>query len=153
MLGALAVRIDHHGSTSVPGLTAKPIIDIQFPVRALHPTDAYAGRFAELGYVHMPHADDAFCPFFYRPSGWPHTHHVHVVKTGGEEERRTLAFRDCLRTNAGAAREYEVLKRHLAPLYSAARDAHQAYAEAKTAFITRVVEQALVEGYPTEIPS
>jgi GrpB-like predicted nucleotidyltransferase (UPF0157 family) len=66
-LGPLAVRIEHNGSTSVPGLAAKPVIDIQISVRRLHPIDLYAGRLAQLGYVHFPHPDDAFAPFFHRP--------------------------------------------------------------------------------------
>jgi GrpB-like predicted nucleotidyltransferase (UPF0157 family) len=88
-LATLAVRIDHHGSTSVPGLAAKPVIDIQLSVQCLHPLDSYAGCLAKLGYVHVPHADDAFAPFFHRPEAWPHTHHIHVVASGSEEERRT----------------------------------------------------------------
>src|SRR5258708_2331009 len=91
--GALALRIDHHGSTSVPGLGAKPIIDIQVSVAALQPLATYGERLKALGYVHVPHPDDAWCPFFHRPIQWPHSHHVHLVQRGGREERRTLAFR------------------------------------------------------------
>ncbi len=149
VVGVLALRIDHHGSTSIPGLAAKPIIDIQISVERLHPIEAYAPQLAELGYVHVPHADDAFCPFFHRPGARPHTHHVHVVQAGGEEERRTLAFRDYLREHAPAAREYEELKRRLAGQYSAAQFSHrQAYAEAKGDFIERIVERALAAGHP-----
>src|SRR5262249_21294499 len=110
-LGTIALRIDHNGSTAVPGLSAKPIIDIQISVAALQPMGAYERPLAALGYVHVPHDDDAWCPFFHRPAGWPHTHHVHVVVAGGGEERRTLAFRDYLRAHPEAAREYEALKR------------------------------------------
>jgi len=89
----------------------------------------------------VPHPDDAFCPFFHRPAAWPHTHHVHVVEAGGEEERRTLAFRDYLREHGDAAREYEDLKRRLAPQYSATEfSSRQAYADAKAEFITRVTQ-------------
>jgi len=62
-LGPIAVRIDHHGSTSVPGLAAKPIIDIQISVESLRPMDAYREPLRTLGYVHVPHADDSFGPF------------------------------------------------------------------------------------------
>lgn len=150
-LGALALRIDHHGSTSVPGLAAKPIIDIQVSVERLHPIGAYAPRFAQLGYIHMPHPDDAFCPFFHRPAAWPHTHHVHVVQSGGDEERRTLAFRDYLRDHIDTARAYADLKRRLAPQYIAAEfSSRQAYADAKGAFIAGVIARALSAGYPRE---
>ncbi len=139
-LGPLALRIEHNGSTAVPGLAAKPVIDIQISVARLHPIDAYAPALARLGYVHVPHADDAVCPFFHRPAQWPHTHHVHVVEAGGEEERRTLAFRDYLRKHADVAREYEALKRQIAQEFSGDDFAsREAYAGAKTAFITRIV--------------
>ena len=152
VLGALAVRIDHNGSTSVPGLAAKPIIDIQVSVERLHPIEVYAPQFTHLGYIHVPHADDAFCPFFHRPAAWPHTHHVHVVQAGGDEERRTLAFRDYLREHSDTACTYADLKRALAPQYSAMEfSSRQAYAQAKTAFITRVIERALSEGYPRDL--
>jgi GrpB-like predicted nucleotidyltransferase (UPF0157 family) len=151
VVGALALRIDHNGSTAVPGLVAKPIIDIQVSVERLHPVEAYAPRFAELGYIHVPHPDDAFCPFFHRPAAWPHTHHVHVVRAGGDEERRTLAFRDYLRDHRDTAREYADLKRRLAPQYIATElSSREAYADAKTSFITRVIALALSEGYPRE---
>ena len=146
-LGGLALRIDHNGSTSVPGLAAKPIIDIQISVARLHPIAAYAAGLVELGYIHVPHADDAFCPFFHRPRDWPHSHHVHIVQAGGDEERRTLAFRDYLRAHPAAAREYEDLKRRLAPQYSATRPGdREAYAQAKGRFIEAIVARAGARG-------
>jgi GrpB-like predicted nucleotidyltransferase (UPF0157 family) len=151
-LGVVAVRIEHNGSTSVPGLAAKPVIDIQVSVRKLQPFAAYSDRLESIGYVHLPHPDDSFAPFFYRPAVWPHTHHVHVVESGGEEERKTLAFRDYLREHAQIAREYEALKRRLAPSYSPLHvSSHQAYADAKSDFIAAVTRQAIAEGYPREL--
>ena len=152
VLGDLALRIDHNGSTSVPGLAAKPIIDIQVSVARLHPIDAYSPQLAQAGYIHMPHPDDAFCPFFHRPAAWPHTHHVHAVQAGGDEERRTLAFRDYLRDHGESARQYADLKQRLAPQYSATDfSSRQAYADAKTEFIAGVIARALSEGYPREL--
>jgi GrpB-like predicted nucleotidyltransferase (UPF0157 family) len=143
-LGPLALRVEHNGSTAVPDLAAKPIIDIQISVVRLHPIDGYARPLASLGYVHVPHEDDARCPFFHRPHDWPHTHHVHVVEAGGEEERRTLAFRDYLRTHPAEAREYEALKRRLAALHGGSdADSREAYAVAKSAFVERVLTLAL----------
>ncbi len=148
-LGELALRVDHKGSTAVPGLGAKPVIDIQISVEQLHPLEAYAAALARLGYKHLPDPDDAFCPFFYRPSDWPHTHHVHVVQAGGDEERRILAFRDYLREHSSVAREYEEVKRRLAPQYSAAEfSSRQAYADAKGEFINRITRVALAGGHP-----
>jgi len=148
-LGEIAERIEHNGSTAVPGLEAKPIIDIQVSVKYLQPIEAYAAPLAALGYVHVPHADDTFCPFFHRPSEWPHTHHVHVVQAGGDEERRTLAFRDFLREHNEVARDYARLKKQLAAVTEAADvSSREAYAKAKSEFIERVVQIALAAGYP-----
>ena len=148
-LGTIAVRIDHNGSTAVPGLAAKPVIDIQVSVLQLHPIDAYAQRLVDLGYVHVPDSDDSFCPFFHKPAAWPHTHHVHVVASGGAEERRTIAFRDYLCEHADVAREYEELKRTLASSHREIDvSSREAYAVAKTAFVTAVTHRALREGYP-----
>jgi GrpB-like predicted nucleotidyltransferase (UPF0157 family) len=148
-LGSLALRIDHNGSTSIPGLAAKPIIDIQVSIDSLTPIGAYGDSLRTIGYYHLPHPDDSFCPFFHRPSEWPHTHHIHVVKAGGDEERRTLAFRDYLRDHADEARQYEHLKRELAArLRWNNAEARESYARAKTDFIERTVTVALNAGYP-----
>jgi len=151
VIGDLAIRIEHNGSTAVPGMAAKPIIDIQVSVKQLQPIARYAEPLATLGYLHVTHVDDAVCPFFHRPSAWPHTHHVHVVEAGGVEERRNLAFRDFLREHSDVAREYEALKRRLAAVTDAASDdSREAYASAKSEFIERVVQIALAAGYPRD---
>jgi len=148
-LGSLALRIDHNGSTAVPGLAAKPVIDIQVSVAALQPLAPYRDRLAPLGYIHVPHVDDAFCPFFHRPAEWPHTHHVHLVAAGSEEERRTLAFRDYLRDDAAARREYEALKRKLAgALTGDSAESREHYAMAKSELVERMIAAAFAAGYP-----
>jgi GrpB-like predicted nucleotidyltransferase (UPF0157 family) len=91
VLGPLALRIEHHGSTSVVGLAAKPVIDIQVSVAALHPLDRYVAPLSALGYEHVPHEDDDVCPYFHKPKAWPHTHHVHLVTAGGDNELKTPA--------------------------------------------------------------
>ena len=150
-LGQIAYRIDHNGSTAVPGLEAKPIIDIQVSVQQLQPIRRYAEPLATLGYIHVPHVDDAVCPFFHRPREWPHRYHVHVVESGGQEERRTLAFRDFLRDHSEVAKEYVALKKRLAPLIDAADPfSREAYACAKGEFIERILQAALSSGYPRE---
>ena len=143
-LGPLARRIDHHGSTAVPRLAAKPIIDIQISVDRLQPMEPFADPLRAIGYRHVPSADDDVCPFFHRPHEWPHRHHVHVVAFGGEEERRTLAFRDYLRAHAEAAEEYAALKQELAGRYGGGDSAaREAYAVAKTEFVERITRLAL----------
>jgi GrpB-like predicted nucleotidyltransferase (UPF0157 family) len=151
-LGSVALRIDHNGSTSVPGLAAKPVIDIQISVASLSPMDAYRLPLQAIGYTHIPHSDDAFYPFFHRPAQWPHAHHIHVVVSGGDEERRTLAFRDYLRDHADVAREYEAIKVGLATAADASDGvSREAYARGKTSFIERTVAAALAGGYPTAL--
>ena len=148
VLGQLALRIEHNGSTSIPGLSAKPIIDIQVSVAALKPIATYGEGLQTLGYVHVTHPDDSFCPFFHRPQRWPHSYHVHVVEAGGAEERRTLAFRDYLRDHPAVAQEYEHLKLCLArKLRAVTNEAHEAYTRDKTDFIERIVAMALQSGY------
>ncbi len=145
-LGPLAIRIEHNGSTSVPGLASKPVIDIQVSVKQLHPMQAYAPALVALGYVHVPHEDDARCPFFYRsaePPHRPYRRHIHVVEAGGEEERRTLAFRDRLRSDPEAAREYAQLKRRLASQHDGATaESMQAYVDGKSEFIRAIVNHS-----------
>jgi GrpB-like predicted nucleotidyltransferase (UPF0157 family) len=151
-LKTLALRIDHHGSTAIPGLSAKPIIDIQISVTTLQPLSAYGVALEAMGYIHVPHPDDSFCPFFHRPARWPHSHHVHVVERGGREERRTLAFRDYLRDHAAVAREYEELKRTIAGrLVAGDPESQDRYAAAKTAFVERVVACAIRLKYPADL--
>jgi len=143
-LDGIALRIDHNGSTAIPGLAAKPIIDIQVSVQSLRPLKTYGGPLQTIGYHHVPHTDDSFCPFFHRPAGWPHTHHVHVVEAGGAEERRTLAFRDYLRDHVEVARRYEQLKCELAARFAPNDDqAREAYADAKTDFIELIIAMAM----------
>jgi GrpB-like predicted nucleotidyltransferase (UPF0157 family)/ubiquinone/menaquinone biosynthesis C-methylase UbiE len=146
-LGDVAIRIDHHGSTAVPGLSAKPIVDIQISVARLQPMELYARPLERLGYTHVPHEDDAFAPFFHRPASWPHTYHVHVVEAGSAEERKTLAFRDYLRSDPSAAREYESLKHELAERFGGSDEAsREAYASAKTAFIDAINVRTFYNG-------
>ncbi|MGH0035753.1 MAG: GrpB family protein [Myxococcota bacterium] len=146
-LPGIALRIDHTGSTSVPGLAAKPVIDIQVSVANLHPVEPCAAPLSRLGYRHLAHPDDAFSVFFHRPDTWPHTHHVHVVEAGGLEEQRTLLFRDFLRENPAVARRYVALKRDLARRFDRERfEARQAYADAKGPFIREVLRRASATG-------
>lgn len=151
MLGDVAVRIEHNGSTAVPGLAAKPIIDIQISVATLQPMSAYAEALARAGYTHVAHEDDAFAPFFHRPADWPHTHHVHVVEAGSTEERKTLAFRDYLRSHPAAAGEYAALKSVLADRFGGADAAsREAYAAAKSSFINAIDVRAYYDRYEEE---
>jgi len=149
-MGGLALRIEHVGSTSVPGLAAKPVIDIQISVASLETLGAYAQPLAHLGYSHVPFgAVDSVYPFFKRPDAWPSTHHIHLCGIGSEEERRHLAFRDYLRSHPAVAAEYVEIKRSLAAAHDGATlESRERYSLSKTPFISSVLEQALSAGYP-----
>jgi GrpB-like predicted nucleotidyltransferase (UPF0157 family) len=115
VLGARARRIEHVGSTAVPGLAAKPVIDIQVSVQSLEPPEEFQAALAPLGYRFVSNGDfDLEYPWFAKPGEWPSTHHVHLCVAGGEQEARHVAFRDYLRKGPEQALRYENLKRRLA---------------------------------------
>lgn len=134
-LGDLAVAIEHYGSTSVPGLVAKPVLDIL--VGAPEATDAapYRAALAPLGYEYAAHAGVPDHLVFGR--GTARTHLVHVVRYGSGAWHRALAFRDALRADAALRDSYAALKRELAEDYSAERSR---YTAAKSAFVERVLK-------------
>src|SRR5687768_10521599 len=95
-LGDAALRIDHIGSTAVPGLAAKPIIDVQISVAELEPMTGYRARLEELGYRWRSDNPDLGKRYFREREGQPRTH-VHVRPAGSFAEQFALLFRDYLR--------------------------------------------------------
>jgi GrpB-like predicted nucleotidyltransferase (UPF0157 family) len=150
-----AIRIDHVGSTSVPGLAAKPVIDIQVSLPSLEPRDVLIEELAKLGYLHVDlGAFDLVYPFFTKPSVWPCTHHVHLCVAGSQVERDHLAFRDYLRLNPRTAADYERLKFRLAAMHEGTTLASQeAYSLSKSDLVRSVLGQALEQGLPVLGPS
>lgn len=146
--GSAALRIEHVGSTSVPGLSAKPVIDMQVSVASLLPHGRYVRTMAALGYRHVPLDDfDLVYPFFHKPADWPGTHHVHLCESGGEQERNHLAFRNYLRAHPRAARDYEALKRELARSHDGRTPrSMEAYSLAKSEFVAEVLCAARASG-------
>ena len=144
MLGSSALQVEHVGSTSVPGLAAKPVIDIQVSVASLVPHGRYVETMATLGYRHVALGDfDLVYPLFHKPAQWPSTHHVHLCEAAGEQEWKHLAFRDYLRAHPQTARRYEVLKRELAPMHDASTpQSMAAYSLAKSEFVADVMRAA-----------
>jgi len=151
-LGALVVRIDHVGSTSVPGLAAKPVIDIQVSVPSLHPLSIIAVPLFQVGYTHVPDPDEEFervYPFFRKPAQWPSSCHIHVCAAGSEQERRHIAFRDYLRDHPETSTDYVDLKLRLAASHDGATaESRERYAMAKTEFVEGVLQRAFEQGYP-----
>ncbi len=124
ILGPLALRIDHIGSTSVPGLGAKDVIDVQITVQAL--TLEVKDRLVQAGYRPWPDFAHDHVPlgadldrqlwakfFFYEPEGQRRAN-VHVRIEGHPNQRYPLLFRDYLRAHPNSARSVELIKREIA---------------------------------------
>jgi GrpB-like predicted nucleotidyltransferase (UPF0157 family) len=114
VLGAIVLRLEHVGSTAVPGLGAKPILDLQLSLERLEPRTAFVEPLEGLGYLFVPDPASTDYLLFAKPAQRPRSHHLHVCEAGGEHESRHLALRDFLRANADEARRYESLKREVA---------------------------------------
>jgi 16S rRNA processing protein RimM len=132
-LGDVALRIEHVGSTSVPGLAAKPTIDIQLSVASFEPEHRYTKPLLRLGYEKFPDPGTPEHRIFVLPKGGaPREVNLHVCESGSDWERRHVAFRDRLRADAAACEEYAALKRELALKHG---NDVESYADAKGDFI------------------
>jgi GrpB-like predicted nucleotidyltransferase (UPF0157 family) len=137
-LGEVALRIDHIGSTAVPGLAAKPIIDIQISVADLEPLAAYRQPLERLGYVYRADNPERTKRYFREPPGRRRTH-LHVRRAGSFSEQWALLFRDYLRFHPEVIAEYEAVKRRLASRF---RDDRRGYTNAKVPFLWEVIRRA-----------
>jgi GrpB-like predicted nucleotidyltransferase (UPF0157 family) len=129
-VGDVVVAIEHVGSTAVPGLAAKPVIDLVVVVEPAH-VEVAVSRLVEIGYVHRGNLGVEGREAFSAPEG-EQRHHLYVSPTDSEELRAQLAFRDRLRQDAALAAEYQTLKRDLAVKF---RDDRMGYTDAKTDFV------------------
>ena len=132
--------IEHIGSTAVPGLAAKPILDIAVGVQAPMEIDALRRTLATLGYEYRGDAGDDGGHVFVRESQpGTRTHHLHLVPQGSSQWQAYLRLRNWLRGNAQARSAYEAAKRALA---SEHQDNRRAYTAAKAAIIARLLADA-----------
>lgn len=141
--GTLLAAVEHVGSTAVPGLASKPIIDIMGGVRDLGEVTRYVADLEGIGYEYVPQYE-VFIPerrYFRKPrtGQGARTHHLHIVELTSDFWRRHLLFRDYLRTHPVAAREYADLKRRLAAEYG---DDGRGYTDAKGPFIESILGRA-----------
>jgi putative glutamine amidotransferase len=135
----LVCRVDHVGSTSVPGLAAKPIVDIQLSLHAMIPREAYVEPLTAIGYRWVLDPWDVEHEYFSRDVDGERSFQLHVCAAGSTWERRHLAFRDWLRAHPDDAAAYAELKRRLAGAHP--RDT-MAYTEAKSDFIAGIQDLA-----------
>jgi len=137
------IAIEHVGSTAIPGVAAKPIIDIFVAV----PSIADAKRtliepIKEIGYVYWKDNPNPERMFFVKgmpPFGARRTHHIHLCEPSSEHWSRPLVFRDYLRQHPDRARAYVALKHDLAERF---RDDREGYTAAKEAFVLDIVAKA-----------
>jgi len=136
----LAAPVEHIGSTSVPGLRAKPVIDMLAPVNSLGEARAAVPVLAAAGWLYWPEDPCAhYRLWLLRPHPEARTHHLQVVEADHPHARAVLAFRDALRADAGLRQEYAGLKDRLAQQH---RDNRNAYTNAKADFVEQALRQA-----------
>lgn len=138
-LADLGCGIEHVGSTSVPGLRAKPIIDIAVGVPDLAEVAECIARLEALGYIYRGDAGKDGGHVLVRAIGDVRTHHVHIVPLDGPQWRAYLALRAILRRHAWARDEYATVKAELAKRFP---NDHMAYQHGKTAVVEQLLAKA-----------
>jgi GrpB-like predicted nucleotidyltransferase (UPF0157 family) len=139
----LAAPIEHIGSTSVPGLPAKPVIDMLAAVRSLAGAQEAVAPLTEDGWLFWP--DDPgrhYRLWFLRPRPEARTHHLQLIQHDDPYARALIAFRDALRAEPGLRTDYADLKQRLARQHQQNRNA---YTNAKSEFVARVLRDAGIE--------
>lgn len=137
IFGDEAGAIEHVGSTAVPGLSAKPVIDIEVGLKDFSKWRQFVAPLESAGYTFMPdrvRADEVFMP---KGPETARTHYLHVTQFDSKEWRGVLKFRDRLRADSKTRTEYETLKAILAQQFPGDR---AAYAAGKKAFIERAIQ-------------
>jgi GrpB-like predicted nucleotidyltransferase (UPF0157 family) len=147
------IGIYHIGSTSVPGIKAKPILDFVIEVEILDDFIQSAEVLEELNYVSKGEYGIPGRQFFTKDTDGERSHHLHVFQQGHPDIERHLVFRDFLRANPGAAHEYEIIKEKLAKRFP---KESSSYTEAKSDFILSMDEVARYwlekDGFKNEPP-
>lgn len=138
IMGTFPARVEHVGSTSIPGAAAKPIIDIDIVVRSRRDVRGAIRLLEEGGYKHVGDKGIPGREAFESPGGMI-AHHLYVVVEGNSARNRHLKFRDYLRSNPEMVRRYSAFKKSLAIQF---RNDREAYTEAKTTFVEEALKQA-----------
>lgn len=136
-LGKATSRIEHVGSTSVPGLAAKPIVDVQVSVPDVADEPSYLPHMESAGLILRLRETGHL--FLWPPPAKPRDVHVHVCGSGGSWEQDHLLFRDYLRAHPAASARYAAMKHDLIRRW---HDDRKAYGEAKTAFVLDTLDAA-----------
>ena len=135
-LGELAAAVEHSGSTAVPGMAAKPILDILVGVDDFKDAPRAVAPLAGLGYEYQGELRPGW--LFFRTDD-PHDRHLHVVERDGQDWWAQLAFRDALRADSELVAEYERVKTDLAARFA---DDRASYTAGKGEFVNSALERA-----------
>lgn len=137
--GDRIIAIEHIGSTAIPGIPAKPIIDLNVAVPSLNVIDDFIVKLQELGYEYIPERRFADRQFFPKGPSEKRTHHLNLVEiTSQTGWINQLLFRDYLRAHTDIRDKYAILKRRLAKKYADNRDE---YTEQKSDFVISIIEK------------
>lgn len=136
-IGPYALAVEHIGSTAIPGIPAKPILDIGVAVRRFEEATACVPLLERLGYEYL--GENGIPRRHFLRRGHPTTHHLHIFELGSSRWEEHLLFRDYLRSHPDEAQRYAALKRELARCHPEDRDA---YLQGKAAFIAAVLAAA-----------
>lgn len=142
VLDGHALDIQHVGSTAIPGLAAKPILDIAIAVTSFEEATACVPLMEQAGYEYEGENGIPRRHYFVKREPPYTTHHVHMLEWGSAPWEEHLLFRDYLRTHPQAVQEYAALKEELAQRF---RHDRPAYTEAKASFVRRVLALARQE--------
>lgn len=144
--GQLAEPVEHVGSTAVPGLASKPIVDVLAPVTSLVEARGAVSVLEDDGWLYWPTDPNRSWRFwFLRPQPDARTHHLYLIQHDDPHVRDLRAFRDVLRADDALRDRYEMLKRSLAKAF---RDDRRAYTRAKTRFIENGLRQSGIQPLP-----
>ena len=140
-IGHIIADIEHIGSTSVPGLGAKPIVDIMIGLRQLDDAAECIPRLEAIGHIYHPEFEDQVPErrFFRKGPDEARTHHIHMVERSSAFWADRIAFRDYMRTHEQDAMLYLLLKKELALRFGADR---RGYSDAKASFVAAILAKS-----------
>lgn len=139
-LNDLVIDIQHIGSTSIPGIPAKPIIDISIGIKSMENSKNFIKIFEDLGYEYRPDfGGPTIQLLFVKGPEEKRTHYVHLMKYNGSIWKNDLAFRDYLRKNKKRAEQYASLKKELVKKFT---DNRATYTASKTKFIHETIRMS-----------
>ena len=142
LIGDYVIDIQHIGSTSIPDMIAKPIIDIGIAIKDFEEGKRCIKLIESLGYEYK--GENGIPGRHYFVKGNPTTHHLHIVEIDSEEWKKNITFRDALRKNENLAKDYTELKLNLAEKFKYDR---VAYTDGKTDFVNYILSLAKSEVY------